>query len=93
MIRWCLLMIITAALNEGCGSHLEPLYCGYDIQCHRPSNPGGRCIFDGDSGAYCADPDGSCRSGLRWSQTALDSLSGKCVDPILLRADMAVGTL
>ena len=92
MSRWCLLVIATAALCQGCGSHLRPLYCGADIQCNRSSDPGGRCVFDGDSGAYCAQPDKSCSSGLRWSQTALDSLAEQCVDPVLLRGgDMAVG--
>jgi hypothetical protein len=89
LIRWRVLGL-AIAVSAGCNTHIEPGYCGADIQCsHGRDEPGWRCIFDGDSGAYCAQPDTSCPSGLRWSQSALESLIGKCVDPALLVVDMA----
>jgi len=82
-----LLLVLVSAFGAGCVSPVGALYCLYDSDC---SGPGGRCLFDGDSGAYCADKDSDCPSDYRWSFSAAKQLIGKCVDPGLLRFDASV---
>ena len=74
------------ALLSGC--HLfdpaPPYLCNNEYQCSAGRTESFHCIFDGDTGRYCAAVDNSCPSGLRWDGTALDKLAGQCVDPSLV---------
>jgi len=68
----------------GCYNPLPTAYCTYDSFCLSNVHPGGRCLFDGDSGKYCAFPDSSCPSGYRWNEFARRSIAELCIDPVVL---------
>jgi len=80
--------LLLMTLVGGCRT-FDPLYCVYDSNCEL-KNLSGRCMFDGDTGAYCAWPAPDCPSGMRWDRTARARLAGECVDSRLLIYDAAV---
>lgn len=81
MKRFGVLLWLVAAC-VACGE--EPIYCSIDRQCSGDTFPGARCVFDGDTGKFCARPDASCASGFRWSNFARRDLADECVDPSFL---------
>ena len=89
MWRHVFLFVVVAVMSGCIFDHSEPSYCFNDVQCNLEGRRGWRCVFDGDSGTYCAQPEESCSSKLRWSNYGLATLAGKCVDPALLSVDMA----
>ena len=82
-----LLVVLTAAAAFGCRGTAPFVYeCNVDVSCESKNEPGRRCLFDGDTGGYCARPDTSCPSGYRWINLALPKIANQCVDPPLVTA-------
>jgi hypothetical protein len=56
--------------------------CTYDAQ-----NGEAICVYDGETGMYCAYSDRRCPSGFRFWEGLSGPASNKCVDPQLLPKD------
>ena len=63
-------LILFAIAATGCEPTLIYV-CHEDAQCN--TAPGGKCVQ-----SYCAFPDGTCPSGLKWDPSAA-ALAGQCV--------------
>ena len=83
-------LVLAFAACAGCISPPPLLYCLRDKNCSDSEHRDSHCIYDGDSGAYCADKDNDCSSGFRWSIGSPKNLIGACVDPALLLFDASV---
>ena len=81
-------LVVTLATAACCdGSRPIAVPCNNDHSCMHPGEPGWRCLFDGDTGAYCARPDTSCPSGYRWGSVSQPKIADQCLDPSLAPVD------
>jgi hypothetical protein len=64
------------------------VYCNDPRFCPRlTGQPYLYCLFDGDTGTYCALPDDQCASKLRWYRLSRPEIANQCVDPSLVGQD------
>jgi hypothetical protein len=70
---------VVAIATGACSGTPSVVECRYDSSCDR--FVGGRCMESAEAdGRFCAYPDASCESGMRWSDLQVDeSISGECV--------------
>ncbi len=73
-----LLPLLLLAL-PACPGPRDPIECEGDLSCGLAA--GGRCLVNVDTGnQFCAYPDSSCESGMRWSDYDVEEpISGQCV--------------
>jgi hypothetical protein len=45
------------------------------------------CLYDGETGTFCAQPDDRCASGYRWYRFSRPELANLCVEPNLTPMD------
>jgi hypothetical protein len=67
------LLVAGLLLQAGCGA-LTGFSCLDDSQC-RNGGREGECVA-----GYCAYPDTTCETGLRWSTAAAEDFADRCVD-------------
>jgi hypothetical protein len=75
-------ILLISGFAAGCFYTDSRFYCSDDENC-RTTISGGLCLFDGDTGSYCAGPDEECPSGFRWME-GRNEIEYTCVDPALL---------
>ena len=67
-------LLLTATLLGGCTP--SSFTCSTDLQC-RSGSTAGKC-----AAGYCASPDTTCASGIRYDDSAGGGLAGTCVVPV-----------
>lgn len=87
-MRWIpLLLIACSACLHGCAPE-HSAACTDAHRCLYTSEAiPGRCVFDGNTGCYCAFPTVVCPSGYKWFSGVPEALARKCVTPNLLPPD------
>jgi hypothetical protein len=81
---WATMIVVAVAgsVVAGCGSDRPPIECTEHSNCDL--SEGGLCLLSttGSGSHWCAYPDDTCGSGMRWSSLDTgDALSGSCVAP------------
>jgi len=61
--------------------------CTEDVQCVGPELFPGLCLYDGQTGRYCAIQTRACPSMWRWNVDADRSIRESCVPPELVPPD------
>jgi hypothetical protein len=80
-------LLLTIFAGGGCSGDCDPrvtYYCLYDENC--AEEQGEICVFDGETGKYCAIVDTACPSGRKWVLAGKTNHNCECVPPELLPA-------
>jgi hypothetical protein len=90
-----LIDLFCVALLAGCGDFSDDFrhYCPRFDACPiitQEKDGVFACLFDGETGMYCAVPDASCASGYRWHMYSRHEIARQCVDPSLNQTDGGV---
>lgn len=77
----CFCVLPMLACEIVCDSQ-NTVYCLFDESCQE-TQPGGICVFDGETGKYCTRPALGCASGREWIRAGATGHNCECVPPEL----------
>lgn len=80
-----ILAIALLLIMSGCEDIV--IQCREDRQCADNEGNPGLCIYDGNTGNYCAIRTEVCPSKYRWGGAAPKAIQLKCVDQALIPPD------